>query len=168
MEIAGTRFGTIEFDEQRAITMPGGIIGFSSEKRFVLLEPPPGRFVAWLQSMTTPELAFPVVAGVAFGPDYPQPNVRELGRRAQIIRSPKDELVVLVVVAARRPTGRIANLLAPIIVNVDTRTGAQIALDPDVYSAAAPFDLEALVAHTTAVLPFPAATGPEAERHPET
>jgi len=140
MELAGTRFGTIEFDEHRAISLPGGLIGFAEEKRFILLEPPPGRRVAWLQSLLTPELAFPVIAGIAFGREYPQPSAVELARRAQLLPSPDSEVAVLVVVAAKPGVGRIANLLAPIVVNVDTRTGAQIALDPEVYSASAPFD----------------------------
>jgi flagellar assembly factor FliW len=140
MEIAGTRFGTIQFDEPRTITLPGGLIGFPQEQSFILLEPPSGGIVAWLQSLTSPEIAFPVVAGIAFGADYPSPDARELGRRAKLTKSPEDHFTVLVVVASQPPLGRIANLLAPIVVNVDTRTGAQLVLDPDVYSAAAPFE----------------------------
>jgi flagellar assembly factor FliW len=164
MEIAGTRFGTVHFDEQRTITLPGGLIGFSQERRFILLEPPPGGIVAALQSLTTPELAFPIVAGVAFGDDYPSPDARELGRRAQLLRTPEDKLAVFVVVAAQKPSGRIANLLAPIVINIDTRTGAQIVLDPDVYSAATPFEMRRT---ETSTAPRPRAETVTAT-HPET
>ena len=136
MEIAGTRFGTIEFDEQGAIWMPDGLHGFASERRFIFLEPPSGGQVAWLQSITTPELAFPVLAADAFGAGYPDPSPRVLANEARILRTPSDEVAVLVVLAARRGAPRIANLLAPIVVNVDTRTAAQVLLDRDVYSAA--------------------------------
>ncbi len=142
MDIQNTRFGTIVYDESRALTLPAGMIGFSRETRFIFLEPPAGRRVAWLQSLISPELAFPVVGAALFGDAYPSPGLYELGRRARLVRSPEDELTALVVVAAPRGSGRIANLLAPIVINLDTRMGAQVVLDADVYSAAAPFDLD--------------------------
>jgi flagellar assembly factor FliW len=144
MEIKATRFGTINFDEERIITMPRGLIGFASETRFVFLEPPAGRTVAWLQSVDTPDLAFPVVAGDAFGANYPSPNAAELGRRAKLVTGDGPQTFTTLVVVASRgcPAQRIANLLAPIVVNVDTRVGAQVVLDPEVYSAATPFELE--------------------------
>jgi flagellar assembly factor FliW len=153
MIIKGTRFGTISFDENRIITIAKGLVGFSSETRFVFLEPPPGRTVAWLQSVDTPDLAFPVLAGEAFGANYPTPGAVELGRRAQLSTpgATASNFTTLVVVASRGvPSQRIANLLAPIVVNVDTRCGAQIVLDPEMYSAATPFELE------TPTIPAPA------------
>ena len=65
--------------------------------------------------------------------------------------NPGGNFTTLVVVASRGvPSQRIANLLAPIVVNVDTRCGAQIVLDPEMYSAATPFELE------TPTIPAPA------------
>jgi len=140
MQLTDTRFGTIEVDESRALTLPSGIIGFSAETRFALLEPPAGGIVAWLQSLRTASLAFPVIAATFFGDDYPRPALRVLGPRAQL-GATADEWTALVVVASRRGS-RIANLLAPIVINLATRTGAQVVLDANVYSAAAPFQLE--------------------------
>jgi flagellar assembly factor FliW len=158
MRIDGTRFGVLEFDEGRLIEVPKGLIGFPSDRRFILLEPPEGRIVAWLQAVDTPELAFPVVAGIVFGPEYPTPGVTELARRAQLVRSAGDAFTTLVVVAAPRGAARIANLLAPIVVNVDARIGAQVILDADAYSARAPFELSRVSARP------PAPRGPSA--HP--
>ena len=107
MDIQNTRFGTIVYDESRALTLPAGMIGFSRETRFIFLEPPAGRRVAWLQSLISPELAFPVVGAALFGDAYPSPGLYELGRRARLVRSPEDELTALVVVAAPRGSGRI-------------------------------------------------------------
>ena len=143
MELLGTRFGTIPFEEQRALDFPRGLIGFEKENRFIFLEPGPGRLVAWLQSLGTPELAFPVVAGVVFGAGYPTPGVGELARGAGLSRTTEGNFIVLVIVASHPQRGRIANLLAPIVINVDARVGAQVVLSPDVYSASAPFAVEA-------------------------
>jgi flagellar assembly factor FliW len=140
MQLTDTRFGTVEVDESRTLTLPAGIIGFSVETRFALLEPPPGGMIAWLQSLRTPALAFPVIAASFFGDDYPRPALHVLGPRAQLGET-ADEWTALVVVASRRGA-RIANLLAPIVINLATRTGAQVVLDANVYSAAAPFQLE--------------------------
>ncbi len=140
MQLANTRFGTIEFEDARALTFASGLIGFSAEKRFIFLEPPAGRTVAWLQSLTTPELAFPVIPAAFFGQEYPEPGFRELARRARVLGSGEPEVTGLVIIASQKPVGWIANLLAPIVVNVDARVGAQVVLDPLVFSAASPFD----------------------------
>jgi flagellar assembly factor FliW len=136
MNIDGTRFGSIEIEEAKTIELPAGLVGFPTETRFALLESRPGSIVAYLQSLTTPGLAFPVVDGALLGPDYPTPPATELGEAATI---GSDELTVLVIVAARPDGPRlVANMLAPIVVNSVTRKGAQVVLDPYRYSAAAP------------------------------
>jgi flagellar assembly factor FliW len=155
MKLAHTRFGTIEFEEARLLTLPGGLIGFSGETRFVFVEPQPGRTVAWLQSVTTPELAFPVIAAALFGDDYPTPALDELARRAKVGGGKGGDYTALVVVASQKPVGWIANLLAPIVVNIDTRVGAQVVLDPLIYSAASPFDPAILVTAPPRVEPAP-------------
>jgi flagellar assembly factor FliW len=154
MKITGTRFGTIDFDDRRILTLPLGLIGFPHETGFILLEPPAGRIVAWLQSVVSPGLAFPVVTADEIDATYPAPDARELGRRAHISRSDADTFATLVVVAYHPQTGRIANLLAPIVVNLDARLAAQVVLDSDTYSAATPF-------------PDPGAATPAVARRPE-
>jgi flagellar assembly factor FliW len=135
MLLAGTRFGEIEVDEARAIAFPAGLIGFSDARRYVLLEPRAGKAVAWLQSLERPELAFPVIDGTAVGRGYPDPSPTHLAHEAGLDAS---ELAVLVVVAARQGEGVIANLLAPLVVDLGSRTGAQVVLDPQRFSASAP------------------------------
>jgi flagellar assembly factor FliW len=135
MRVSGTRFGEIEVEEGKAIVFPRGLIGFPEARRYVLLEPSaPGR-VAWLQSLDTPELAFPVVDGRVVGGSYPNPTPEKLAHDAGIGES---ELAVLVVVAAQKGKGLVANLLAPLVVDLESRSGAQVVLDHRQYSAAAP------------------------------
>jgi flagellar assembly factor FliW len=134
MRIAGTRFGEIDLDEGKAIVFPRGLIGFPDARRYVLLEPSATGGVGWLQSLDTPELAFPVVDGAAIGGSYPDPSPARLAHDAGIGVS---ELAVLVVVAARKGKGLVANLLAPLVVDLESRSGAQVVLDPRQYSAAA-------------------------------
>ncbi len=136
MEIEGTRFGTIAFEDARVINFPAGLIGFAEETSFVFLEPRAGGSVAWLQSTKTPELAFPVVAGEELEPGYPAPSAVVLAKQRGLLGR---DVAVLVVVASRGPNSRVANLLAPIVIDVDARVGAQVVLDAERYSAASPF-----------------------------
>jgi flagellar assembly factor FliW len=135
MLLSGTRFGEIELDEARAIAFPRGLIGFPDARRYALLEPRGSSPVAWLQSLDFPELAFPVMAREGFGEGYPEPAPAELAREAGL---GSGELAVLVVVAARSRSSLVANLLAPLVIDLESRVGAQVVLDFRRYSAAAP------------------------------
>jgi flagellar assembly factor FliW len=157
MKIEHTRFGAVEYEPAHIIRMANGLIGFRDETEFVLFEPPAGRLVAWLQSIKTPALAFPVVAAVVFGPNYPTPGLPQLARRAQLVTGDDAELTALVVVASAGKGERIANLLAPIVVNVGARVAAQVVLDADVYSPKTPFDLTRVTVGDSAV--YQVATG---------
>jgi flagellar assembly factor FliW len=133
MRIEGTRFGTIELDDMSTIELPFGLIGFPDEKRFVLLERMSGRGVAYLQSLTTPSLALPVMDGSLFGDDYPKPAPERLAEDAGIGGG---EVAVLVVAAvANGDRSLCVNMLAPIVIDLASKRGAQVVLDPRSYSA---------------------------------
>jgi len=134
--LSKTRFGEIEVDDSRAMTFPRGLIGFPDARRFVLLEPRGRASVAWLQSLDVPELAFPVVDGACMGQSYPRPAPQELAKNAGLGST---DLALLVIVAATgQQNGLVANMLAPLLVDLQTRTGAQVVLDHRVFSASAP------------------------------
>jgi flagellar assembly factor FliW len=132
MLIEGTRFGRIEVEDDKLITLKGGLVGFGDETLFVLHESANSPRIAWLQSAKNPNLAFPVIDGAEFGEDYPSPSAATLAEGAGL---QSKDLAVLVVVAARPQRALVANLLAPIVIDVANRQGAQCVLDPRVYSA---------------------------------
>lgn len=135
MRVAGTRFGEIELDDGKAIVFPYGLIGFPEARRYVLLEPQDSGPVAWLQSLDMPELAFPVVDGTSVGGAYPDPTPEKLAHEAGLAAS---DLTVLVVVSARKGKGLSANLLAPLVIDLETRSGAQVVLDHRRFAADVP------------------------------
>jgi flagellar assembly factor FliW len=135
MRVSGTRFGEIELDDAKTIIFAAGLVGFPDAKRYVLLDSAEAGQVGWLQSLDIPALAFPVVDGAAIDPSYPQPSASQLAREAGFA---DNDLAVLVIVAAPKGKGLFANLLAPLVVNLESRTGAQIVLDPRKYAAAVP------------------------------
>jgi flagellar assembly factor FliW len=130
MIVESTRFGRLEVPEERLLHLVHGLLGFGDCTRFALHEIEGESRLAWLQSIDRPEIAFPVVDGGSFGADYPRPSALELARDAGLSA---EDVAVLVVVAARRD-GLVANLLAPIVIDVRNRKGAQAVLDPRSYS----------------------------------
>jgi len=132
MRIEGTKFGTIEVDEATAITFASGMLGFPSSKRYVLLESSRGAPFGWLQSLEEPRVSFPVVVAEAVALEKPLPGHAELAGLAGVDAA---DLSVLLVIAPQNG-GLVVNALAPLVVDIPTRHGAQVVLDPRVYSAA--------------------------------
>ncbi len=156
IKLLATRFGEIEVDEGKEIRFAQGLFGFPEAHRYVLLYPGGTGRVAWLQSLELEALAFPVVEGSALGPDYPQPGGKQLAQDAGLTSA---DPTVLVIVAAQKGGGLIANMLAPLVVDPTTRQGAQLVLDPQRYSAAAPLrQAQAQAGAPGAALPQASAT----------
>ena len=136
MQITGTRFGQIEIDDARVITLSTGIIGFPQEGQFVLLAPTPGSPISWLQSISTPSLAFPVIEGSSVVPGYTASDIEECARQAAI--KPADLSLLVIVRVSRDEPRMVANLVAPIAVDRKARKGTQVVLDWAKFSAATP------------------------------
>jgi flagellar assembly factor FliW len=128
MNIQSERFGTVEIDEQELLNFSAGVIGFPAEQRFALVPHHGSGYIAWLQSVSTPALAFPVVSAHAFGETYPDVSVLGAAREAGL-EGPEDTLAVMVVLCALSGQPATVNLLAPIVVNAATRRGAQVILE---------------------------------------
>jgi flagellar assembly factor FliW len=133
MRIETTRFGVVEAAEEELITFRNGLIGFPAEKQYVLIPHGSSTAIAWLQSLTTPELAFPVASAHAFVSDYPDVPLEPVAKRADIGDS-LDDLALLAVISAQRSQPATVNLLAPLVVNSRTREGAQVFLDGSRFS----------------------------------
>jgi flagellar assembly factor FliW len=133
MQINSQRFGVVELEDDAVLNFPEGIIGFPREQSFALVPHQGSTYLAWLQSVTKPELAFPVVSAHYFLDSYPDVPVSPAAHAAGV-QGNEDDYAVLVVLCA--PIGQPAtvNLLAPIVVNSQTRTGAQIILEGSRFS----------------------------------
>lgn len=143
MKIESSRFGTLELDDSNVINFPAGIIGFPDERSFVLLRRRPDSAIAWLHSTTTSWLALPVVSADALALEYPAIPLSSLARPAGI-ETVGAEYAMMVVLNATSGGGRATvNLLAPLIVNAETRKGAQVLLEGSNYSTQEPFIMSA-------------------------
>jgi flagellar assembly factor FliW len=143
MRIQTDRFGTFEVDDKDPIHFPQGMIGFPSEKQFVLLRHRDDSAIGWLQSTNNPALAFPVVSIDALAVVYPAIAVVPVAGPAEQEADPHAVMAVLCASAGQPAT---VNLLAPIVVNVRSRKGAQILLEGTTFSTSEPFVLRELPA----------------------
>src|SRR5215831_15922866 len=73
MEVKQTRFGVVENADDRVIHFPKGLLGFTTQTRFCLLEPGEDACFFWLQSVDEPGLAFVVTDPALFVQDYSVP-----------------------------------------------------------------------------------------------
>jgi flagellar assembly factor FliW len=133
MEMETRRFGRIEIEEDKIITLTKGLLGFPEQLKYVLLPHRKDSPLYWLQSFDRPELAFVVISPTVFCYNYsfdlPDPIRKEL----KVEKSEQVNVLVLLTVPPGNPQGITANLLGPIVINADTRLGCQIVLDPNVY-----------------------------------
>ena len=125
MQLETTRFGNVEIDEDRVITFPSGLLGFSSYTDFVLLQPDEQGVFFWLQSTETPDLAFVVTDPALWVPDY-KANIRREQMEDLGMNEIADAQVLVVV--NKRDDLLSANLQGPLVVNVDGKARMQLVL----------------------------------------
>ncbi len=70
MKINTRKFGELEIDEDKILTMPAGLPGFPGFEQFVLFEDKNAAPFCWFQSIESPSLSLVVMNPVVFKPDY--------------------------------------------------------------------------------------------------
>ena len=152
IRIQGTRFGDVEVNDQTVIRFPQGILGFTSEREFVLLEDDPGRTIGFLQSVTSPDLSFPVVDAAPFSDACPELAPDKLATKLAMRDDITADDVAVLTIVAPNPTGERleANLLAPLVIDTKTRCGKQILLDFRAFQGLHLVTLGSRVANATA------------------
>lgn len=125
-----TKFGTMQFDPDKAVTMTQGILGFPGYTRFGLATLPDQRFGQFmiLQSLENDELCFPVLP-LDMIPDALQPE--HLEQAFEALSMPTENAAILLIVTVRKIDDKVslsANLRAPIFIETSSQTGRQFVL----------------------------------------
>jgi flagellar assembly factor FliW len=127
-----SRFGDVQVDAAKVITLPRGIIGFPDDRQYVFIKHQPDSPLFWMQSVTNPELAFVVVMPALFKPDYRVPVGPPLLEALGAQTPDEIQIYVLVTVPPGHPEKMTANLKGPLLVNSGSRLGQQVVVDdPD-------------------------------------
>jgi len=126
-------FGTINYQPDSELEFPRGVPGFDGRRQFVAVRLVESDPLIYLQSLEDPDLCFITMPVLAVDPAYrlkvTAEDLDEIGLPAA--RQPKiGEDVFCLTVLSVRETGPTANLMAPIVINLKTRTAIQ-AIRPD-------------------------------------
>ena len=126
-------FGEIDIQDDKIITMEGGMIGFPEMQKFTLIYDEEKRnksHIMWLQSRDDPQTAFPVINPITIKEDY-NPSVNEELLHPLGEMSPEDTFVLTTVRVPKDIHDMSINLKAPIIINMKNNRGAQIIIEDD-------------------------------------
>jgi flagellar assembly factor FliW len=139
MKYQSTRFGEFEVTDNEILNCPDGLYGFEQETRFALLplDPNIDSPLEWLQSLTTPDLAFVVTDPIPFVLDYTVTLTAEDRRAIGLNDDDAFHIRVIVTVPEdyRKMTG---NLLAPFFIHPRINTGKQVVLTRPDYNTKHP------------------------------
>jgi flagellar assembly factor FliW len=120
------------------LTFANGLPGFPGERRFALLRW--GAFegpYSLMVDLDDPGVRFLVMPPYVFFPDYVVDLDDAIAAKVHLER-PEDCLLLLIVTLGERPEDATANLLGPIVVNLQTREGVQAVLAESGHSTRVP------------------------------
>lgn len=112
-----------------SLEFPNGIPAFETQKRFRLADRDP---LVFLESETTPGLSFLLLPVTLIDPEYRL--AMAAADRHSIRATSKSRLAVYAVITAVENLPPTANLLAPVVVNLDNGLGVQAVRSDSVYS----------------------------------
>jgi len=141
LTVSTTRFGDVLIEEDRVIHFPEGLLGFPDQKAFIIQQHKPGSSFYWLQSVVLPYLAFVIINPFLGEKDY----LRELTPTDQGyfsgIEDGRTLALALVTVKPESVPPLTMNLVGPVIINLENRTGRQVVLSTTRYTCRHPLVL---------------------------
>lgn len=128
------RFGDITIDEDKVIHFEDGIPAFEDEHEFAIIPYDAQSPYVFLQSLSTPDLAFLMTVPFVFFPDYEfeldDANQQKLG-----LEHEEDLLIyTLLTIPGGKVADMTANLMAPIVINARTKQARQVVLENSPYT----------------------------------
>lgn len=120
-------FGEVDLPEEKIITLDRGLIGLEQYKKFTILYDceKEETNISWLQSVDEPAFALPVIKPWIVKEDYNPVVEDEL--LSYIGELTEENLVILLTMTVPENLKEMSvNLKAPIVINADTRKGAQV------------------------------------------
>ena len=129
VKVETTRFGEVEVDQDRIVTLPQGMVGFPLQTEYTFIQHRDGSPLHWLQSTQRPNLAFVVVNPLIFDQEY-QVAIGSAETKLLQVEDPSQiQVWVVVTIPPGHPEKMTANLRAPVVINLATRLGAQVIME---------------------------------------
>lgn len=133
MKINTARYGEIEIDPARIISVNDGIIGFPNYRRYIFLPFLEGSPFELFQALDQPDLAFVVMNPFVFKADY-QFDLGDQDIADLQVAGKEDIQIRVIVTIPRDPREMTANLQAPLIINEPRLLAKQIILHDGEYT----------------------------------
>lgn len=130
-------FENLVYSEEDLISFPGGIPGFESIKKYVVVKLPDYEPFEWLVAADGTKLRFAMINPMLCKPDY-NPDIKKSHLDDLGIEKKEDVLLYTLVTIKENPAESTINLVGPIIINKSKKLGRQIILEDDKYSTRTP------------------------------
>ena len=127
------RFGSFSYAPEDVFEFTWGLPGFPGLHRWIALTLASQPNFVWLQSLDDLTVAVPTADPYAIFDTY-APRIPASAIAALEIADPSDFTMLCVVVVTPQAEDMTMNLLAPILLNLKTRRGRQVALESSSYS----------------------------------
>jgi flagellar assembly factor FliW len=131
------RFGDCTYRESEVVRFPWGLPGFATLRRFLVISVNEEQSYIWLQSLDDPRVALPLCDPWSLFDDY-EAGLPLYAKQSLDIETAESFCVLCVLVAPPGGAPTTINLLAPIIINLETRVGRQVTLENGRYSVRTP------------------------------
>jgi flagellar assembly factor FliW len=135
--IQTTKFGKIEYGESDVILVQDGLPGFTSLRRFLLIESEEFAPIKFFQSLDDPIISFPLIDPTLVRANY---EVRLSQEQRVALGMPPDHaaLAYSIVTLGHSVEDASANLFAPLVINTSKMRASQVILLDSDYSVAEP------------------------------
>lgn len=122
------RFGELDYQQQDVIHLPDGLVGMPRLRNWLLLEMGDDIPMRWLQSLDRADFGVPVSHAWLFQDNYEFDLPTSACRR---LRNEDPGALTVLVITTIHPGGVLVtgNLMAPLVIDTDTRLGLQLTLD---------------------------------------
>ena len=122
------RFGELDYQQTDVINLQDGLVGMPQLRRWLLLEMGDDVPMKWFQSLDRSDFGFPVSAAWMFHDNYEFEVPAADCRRLQTTGASP---VTVMIITTIHPGGVLVtgNLMAPLVIDTETRRGLQLTLD---------------------------------------
>ena len=128
------RFGEVEVAEDKVVHFADGIPAFEDEHEFVIVPYDEESPYVFLQSLTTPDLAFLMTVPFIFFPEYEFELDDENQDKLELTRQEDMLIYTLLTINGGKVKDMTANLMAPVVVNTANMQARQVVLDRSSYT----------------------------------
>ena len=128
------RFGEVEVAEDKVVHFADGIPAFEDEHEFVIVPYDEESPYVFLQSLTTPDLAFLMTMPFVFFPEYEFELDDENQNKLELTRQEDMLIYTLLTINGGMVKDMTANLMAPVVVNTANMQARQVVLDRSSYT----------------------------------